>query len=178
MAKTSRRNLLAVAAGASAAVAAAAVKPKSAAAHGEQHHHVPISGPLATATVSFGSWIADAGTDRFVTPNPGSRNQHQVTPNEVTIREGGTVNFIIAGFHLIAVYDDGTQPEQINVGTATFIDDQVNRIYRGLNPTTAGLPQDRVEVLQFPRRGTYLVICAVRGHFVNDNMYGFVRVLP
>jgi hypothetical protein len=88
---------------------------------------VPISGPLATATVSFGSWIADAGTDRFVTPNPGSRNQHQVAAFQVTIKEGGTINFIIAGFHLIAVYDDRTQPEQINPGSSQFIDDPVNR---------------------------------------------------
>jgi plastocyanin len=175
MARTSRRSLLAVAAagGVSAAVAAA-LKPKSAEAQG--HNHEPLSGPLATATVSFGSWIADAGTDRFVTPNPGSRNQHQVTPFEVTIKEGGTVNFIVAGFHLIVVYDDGTQPEQVIPGTSTFIDDPVNRIYRGLNPQT--FAQDRVEAVQFPRRGTYLVICGVRSHFVNDNMYGFVRVLP
>jgi hypothetical protein len=38
-------------------------------------------------------------------------------------------------------------------------------------------PQDRIESVNFPNPGTYLVICAVRGHF-NDGMFGFVRVLP
>ncbi len=176
MPKTSRRSMLAIAGGGGVTAAlAAAFRPEPADA--QAHDHTPVSGPLATATVSFGSWIADnPGTDRFLAPPPGSRNQHTLTPNEVTVKEGGTVNFIIAGFHLIAIYDDGTQPGQINAGSAQFIDDPVNRIYRGLNPSTQ--PADRVEAVQFPRRGTYLVICAVRGHFVNDNMYGFVRVLP
>jgi hypothetical protein len=30
----------------------------------------------------------------------------------------------------------------------------------------------------FEKPGTYLVICGVRDHFVNDHMYGFVTVLP
>ena len=38
--------------------------------------------------------------------------------------------------------------------------------------------RDRVEVVHFANPGTYLVICGVRNHFVNDDMYGFVRVLP
>jgi hypothetical protein len=32
-------------------------------------------------------------------------------------------------------------------------------------------------VVQFPNRGTYLVICGVLPHFAVDGMYGFVRVV-
>ena len=41
-------------------------------------------------------------------------NIHALIPNEVKIMVGGTVNFIIAGFHLLVVYGDGTQPGDIN----------------------------------------------------------------
>ncbi|MCI0621807.1 MAG: twin-arginine translocation signal domain-containing protein, partial [Acidobacteria bacterium] len=106
------------------------------------HQHRPLSGPLASATVSFGQWSA-APLDRF--PNvsaPVVRNQHQLIPNEVTIKAGGAVNFIVAGFHNIIVYDDGTQPTDINVnstvpptaGGPPLINDTNNRIYRGLDP--------------------------------------------
>lgn len=148
------------------------------------HQHKPLSGPLASATVSFGQWSA-APLDRFPNINaPVARNQHQLIPNEVTIRAGGAVNFIIAGFHNIIVYDDGTEAAAINVnntvpptaGGPPLINDPNNRIYRGLDPSLQ--PQDRIEVVSFPNPGTYLVICGVRPHFVNDGMFGFVKVLP
>jgi len=54
----------------------------------------------------------------------------------------------------------------------------VNRIFRGLDPNVATNPQYRVEVVYFEEPGTYLVICGVVNHFVNDHMFGFVKVLP
>ena len=60
------------------------------------------------------------------------------------------------------------------MGFPRLIDDSRNRVYRGLNPF--GLPQDRVEVVHFAKRGTYLVICAFLPHFLDD-MYGWVRVV-
>ena len=171
---------------------------------GAQHNHGAISGPLATATVSFGAWRS--GINRR--PNLGAaaglpNNVHALIPNEVMIKAGGTVNFIIAGFHLVVVYDDGTQPSDINTAiTVTptnapappLIDDATNRIYRGINPTVLpflqGPPQqgpigppaqpllqDRVEVVHFPNPGRYLVICGVLPHF-NDGMVGYVKVNP
>ena len=167
-------------------------------------HHGTVSGPLATATVSFGAWAS--GINRR--PNLGAtaglpNNVHALIPHEVMIKAGGTVNFIIAGFHVVAVYDDGTQPTDINTGITVLpanapappiIDDPNNRIYRGIDATV--LPflqgpqqqgpmgpafqpvlQDRVEVVHFPDPGTFLVICAVLPHFV-DGMYGFVKVNP
>lgn len=140
-------------------------------------------GPLSNATVSFGQWRSDPPLDRFPDQSPRLHNQHQQIPFKVKIKAGGSVNFIIGGFHQIIVYDDGTQPEDINTtlivpGSSPpgLIDDPNGRIYRGLNPRL--LPQDRVEVVHFPKPGTYLVICGVLPHFVNDNMFGFVRVLP
>ena len=165
-------------------------------------------GPLANATVSFGQWQTDPPLDRFDNLSPRLRNNHEVIPNNVTIKAGGAVNLIIGGFHQPIVYDDGTQPEDINPGdpatlagitlsTGTpagvmLIDDTTNkRIYRGQDPSLQPLlqpstfpghgpvsTQDRAEALYFPKPGTYLLICGVRGHFVNDGMFGFVTVLP
>jgi hypothetical protein len=159
------------------------------------------------ATVSFGQWQTGPAEgpppvlelDRFPNLSPRLRNNHQLIPNDVTIKAGGSVNFIIGGFHHPTVYDNGTQPEDINVNTPTpptttrgpnpfptvaLIDDPTNRIYRGLDPSLQPLDlsgafgQDRVEVVWFPKPGLYLVICGIRGHFVNDGMFGFVNVLP
>jgi plastocyanin len=143
-----------------------------------QAQHQSISGPLANATVSFGQWKTDPPTDRFLPFSP-AIGGHHITPQEVTIKAGGSVNFIISGFHLVLVYGDGTQPGSINVsnlipGTPPLINDDVKRIFRGSDPRTQS--QDRVEVVHFHTPGTYLVICGVLPHF-NDGMVGFVRVL-
>ncbi|HSL22532.1 MAG TPA: hypothetical protein VK886_13440 [Vicinamibacterales bacterium] len=154
----------------------------------DSHQHDRVSGPLANATVSFGQWSAglEPSLDRF--PNlgaPAKPNGHQLIPYEVTIKAGGTVNFVIAGFHHVLVYGDGTQPGDIDVNNTIpptaqpvppLINDPTNRLYRGVDPSL--FPQDRVEVVQFPNAGTYLVICGVRPHFVTDGMYGFVKVNP
>jgi len=144
-----------------------------------------------TATVSFGLWETDPPLDRFFgDPAQGARNHHELIPNTVTINisptdvNDGGVNFIISGNHVVAVYDDGTQPEQINpdllvpgITTAGgVIDDPRNRIYRGSNQTAPTGARDRVEVVHFSKPGTYLVICAIHNHFVNDQMYGYVVV--
>lgn len=151
-----------------------------------EHEHEAIDGPLATATVSFGAWPTDPPLDRIAPPPPGPpRNVHQLIPNLVTIKAGGTVNFVIAGFHNPAVYGPGVKPEDINAtitipvpgapaGFPPLIDDATKRIYRGPNPFP--LPQDRTEVVHFPKKGLYLVICAFTPHFA-DGMFGWVRVL-
>ncbi len=156
---------------------------------GHGHGHKGVDGPLSTATMSFGAWPAnlDPPLDRFATPDaPIAPNTHQITPHVAKIKTGGSINFVIAGFHVVAVYGPGTRPEDIDA-TNTIplpgapadlppaIDDPVNRVYRGINPF--GAPQDRVEVVQFNQRGIYLVICAFLPHF-EDEMWGFVRVLP
>jgi hypothetical protein len=201
MKETTRRNLFkfVAAGGLSAAMGVASKTKTEAQSHG---HHRPISGVLAQATVSFGAWASNLNpaVDRLPVPNPGgSSNIHQLVPDDVKIQAGGVVNFIIAGFHQVVIYDNGTQPEDINANSAlpaplaALIDDPNRRIYRGLTPAAipanffapgvpateiAAPPQDRVESVLFPNPGSYLVICGVRNHFVNGNMFGYVRVLP
>jgi hypothetical protein len=170
----------------------------------------------ANATVSFGAWQTPLPPpavapeteplDRFPPSlsNDRLRNEHQLLPNKVKIKAGGAVNFIIGGFHQPIVYDDKTKPGDIGVDqtppttttgptpspAVVLIDDPINRIYRGQDPSLQPLErasslkqtpeflQDRVEVVFFPKAGKYLVICGIRGHFVNDGMFGFVKVLP
>jgi hypothetical protein len=137
-----------------------------------------------SATVSFGQWRTDLDPplDRVETPSPGNNNE--VIPDVVTIFEGGSVNFIIAGFHQPAIYDDHKTPEDINVSSPLpgngggIINDSSKRVYRGLDPNLATTPRDRVEVVHFAEPGLYLVICGVVSHLVNNQMYGYVRVLP
>lgn len=141
---------------------------------------------LANATVSFGAWHTDPPVDRFPNVSPPPGNRHQMIPSHVTITAGGTINFLISGLHQVIVYDDGTQPEDIDVTKTTattgtpadvpLIDDPANRLYRGLDPSL--YPFDREEVVSFPKAGVYLVICGVLPHFVEDGMFGFVTVLP
>jgi hypothetical protein len=96
------------------------------------------------------------------------------------------VNFVISGLHQPIIYDPGTRPGDINAGLTTpttgtpagvpLIDDPQDRIFRGVDPSL--LPRDRVESVVLSAPGTYLVICGVHPHFVDDDMFGFVRVLP
>jgi len=155
-----------------------------------------------TATVSFGLWETDPRLDRLVAdPAQGAGNHNEIIPNIATIRidqDDGGVNFIISGGHVVAVYEDGTQPEDIDPvsiepncpaiitspcspvnaagvpSAGGILSDANRRIYRG--PTFTGR-RDGVEVVHFSKPGTYLVICARKNHF-DDGMYGFVRVLP
>jgi plastocyanin len=176
--------------GSAALVSAAAGVSSTASGQGAHDHHA-IEGPLASATVSFGEWPATGSQplDRMALPTaPMAPNLHMLVPNTATIQAGGTVNFVVAGFHQIAVYAPGTTPADINptrlpptpipnAPPAVFlIDDPVNRLYRGLNPI--GESQDRVEAVHFGKAGQYLVMCLVSVHFLNDKMFGWVRVLP
>jgi hypothetical protein len=201
MEKTTRRNVLKVAGTAGVAAGLGVlIKPEALAAEDHPHGGKPLAGPLSNATVTFGSWMTDPPFDRFAPdPNDRFRNHHQLTPNEAKIEVGGSVNFIIGGFHLVLIYDDGTQPDQINIrtdliisaGFPPLINDPNKRIYRGLDPRTmpayvgasvGAFVQDRVETVQFAERGRYLVICGVLPHFFNEEtrqfeMFGFVRVV-
>jgi len=148
-----------------------------------------LSGRRADTTVSFGLWQTDPPLDRFAgNPAMGAGNHHEVIPNvsriDISQKDSGGVNFIISSNHVVAIYDDGTRPEDIDTnllvpGITTaggVIDDPDKRIYRGANETAPTGARDRVEVVHFSKPGTYLVICAIRNHFVNDRMYGFVVV--
>ena len=178
-------------------VALAAAGVAEAAQNDHQGQHRPLTGPLANATVSFGAWPMGTVTeplDRMGTPfAPIAPNVHALLPQTVTIKEGGSVNFVLAGFHQVLVYAPGTKPEDINTSVLLpipmapavvgLIDDSTNRIFRGLDPRAVNTPatpnllfQDRVEVVGFSTSGTYLVICSVNVHFA-DGMFGWVKVI-
>ena len=152
----------------------------------EHHQHDPVKGPLAAATATFGGWRTDLSLDRFPNVSLATANVHQMIPSLVTIKAGGSVAFVISGLHQILVYGPDVQLDSINAqstrpstGTPSgtpLINDPVNRVYGGLDPSTQ--PRERSEVVNFHAEGKYLVICGVQPHFVNDRMYGWVRVLP
>ena len=145
-----------------------------------------LDGPLANATISFGAWKTTPAYDRMTQPPAAPNNEHVVLPQTVKIKAGGAVNFIISGLHQVIVYDDGTQPSDIDVtnplpaigSLPPLINDPNHRLYRGPDPRLI-FPNiiDRVEVVQFANPGTYLVICGVLPHF-QAGMYGFVKVVP
>jgi plastocyanin len=165
-------------------------------------------GPLANATVSFGQWDPNdpdlsSALDRLVgDPAAGVGVNDTLIPDNVTIKAGGAVNFIISGGHVVTVYDDGTKPEDIDTTVTEpatncpttaggVINDPTDRIYRGpcfstsfgTTPATTIVRRDGVEVVTFSKPGTYLVICARKNHFINSTtgefqMFGFVKVLP
>jgi plastocyanin len=206
-----RREFLGKAGVGSAAIAALTAKSDAAVAKNQQsddeahdHGHGSddnVSGPLASATMTFGSWQTDPPLDRFPNLSDRTRNNHHMTPQEVTIKAGGTVNFIISGFHQVLVYGPDTKPEDVSLanpivrtGLPPLVNDANDRIYRGLDPASLLMPplpntttplqsiQDRVEAVQFQKAGRFLVICGVIPHFFvaatgEFVMFGYVRVL-
>jgi plastocyanin len=191
MQKTTRRHLLRAAAAGGAAAAGIGLTglPRGLAASpvpdGEHDHdhgqpELRLDSKHSSVTMTFGAWSSDPPLDRFTVAPPPNRNVHVVQPNEVDIQVGGTVNFIISGFHLVLIYDDGTEMAGVDrtkiVPGSTppgLIDDPHNRIYRGLDPRTA--PPDRVEVVHFANPGRYFVTCGVLPHF-DQGMNGYVNV--
>jgi hypothetical protein len=134
--------------------------------------------PGNIAVVSFGVGLNTA------TPN--NPPNHHILPDVIRIKAGGVVNFMVAGLHQIIVYAPDKVLDDINLGNPGFmINDLANTYYVGIVP--AGGPQalpvttdpsnarNRVESVAFLAPGTYLVICNVRGHFMDD-MYAWVVV--
>ena len=120
--------------------------------------------------------------------NPLAAVNHVVLPNKIKVKQGGVVHFLVAGFHQVVVYHPGTKHDDIVVpppGT-TFINfDPDNQFYPGINPaggplntpgtTNPSNAMNRVESVAFTEPGTYLVICNIRGHFL-DGMFAVVKV--
>ena len=155
-------------------------------AAGQHDHGDNVDGPLANVNVSFGQWNTSPALDRFPSNSPITGNVHKLIPFEAKIKAGGTVNFIIGGFHLVTVYGPGTEFDDISTAVLTpipgapagfppVVDDPKDRIYRGLSPLT--LPQDRIEAVNIAKPGRYLAVCTFLPHFL-DRMFGFITVLP
>ena len=144
------------------------------------HDHDEGGDARASVTVSFGAGLNTA--------QAGNAANHHVLPRVIKVRKGGVVNFIVAGFHQVMVYFPGVGPDNIALPPATslFINDNSNLYYRGIAPAGGPPPgtpvtgnpsnaSNRAESVSFAQAGDYLVICNVRGHFV-DGMYAVVKV--
>lgn len=155
----------------------AGVTPSHASAQHALKHLPP---GLAHATVVFGQW--NTPMDRFDGTFTPANVGHHVSPHEVTIAAGGSVAFLIGGFHLVLVYDDGVVHGDVNTGDVIpgvpnvfppLIKDLNNILYRGLDPRENGV--DRIEVVHFENPGRYLMACGVLPHF--HEMYGYIKVV-
>jgi hypothetical protein len=112
---------------------------------------------------------------------------HAILPDNIKVDKDGVVHFLVAGFHQIVVYNPGKKLDDVVVPAAgRFVDDTNDRFYTGIIPATMNPPilpvttdpsnaQNRVESISFADPGTYLVICNIRGHFL-DGMFAFVKV--
>lgn len=190
MKESDRRKFLKATGGALLAAGSVGVMSSSGQHHKKAASRITgVGDPLGSATVSFGGWMTTPVLDRFKAIPPPSANHHELLPNVATIRAGGYVNYIISGLHVVAVYDDGTKPGDINTAVLVpgprfgppVIDDSNRRIYRGIDPVISSGPPpvlnlDRVEVVHFDKPGRYLVICAFLPHF-QEGMYGYVEVV-
>jgi hypothetical protein len=146
----------------------------------------------ASVTVSFGAGLNTAG----MPPNPA--NNH-ILPKTIEVRAGGVVNFVVAGFHQIFVYNPGVTPFEVlgaapafppnlfvNYGLPLPADPAARLLfYVGINPggntatpdppPTLSNAANRVESILFPEPGKYLVICNVNPHF-REGMWAWVKV--
>ena len=141
----------------------------------------PLAQPdqMLTVPVSFGRGLNTA--------QPGNAVNHAILPDEIRVKEGGVVHFLVAGFHQVVVYNPGKTPEDVIIpgGNPQFINDATNRFYQGIAPVVPPTPTtanptnviNRLESVTLGDPGTYLVICNVRQHF-EDGMFAFVKVLP
>jgi plastocyanin len=140
---------------------------------------VVAAGPDGSATVRFGN--PDAGSP-YQPPaffhDSSSNATDNLIPRTSVISAGGNVTFTVAGFHQVAVYRAGTQPEDITVPAFPpnlFINDPTNRLALG---PAAGTSQGAwtPPAGTFSTPGRYLILCNVTPHFAVDNMYGWVIV--
>ena len=140
---------------------------------------------------------AQGATVQFGQPNVGTvyppafehdRSAHakdNLVPRNVVIDRGQTVTFNTFGVHEVAIYEDGTDPDDIDTskliampagcptGNAPLLmNDTNNRIALYAQPCGPGLRQ---VVHRFTEPGKYLVICAFLPHF-QVQMYGWVTV--
>jgi len=142
------------------------------------------STPLS-ATVRFGN---DSVGSPFPPPSGHDQSGHgrdNLIPRTVVIDAGGTVTFEIGGpVHQVAIYKDGTRPEEVSLaglapkagcGPAPYIPgtNDPNFIKVLGQPPCAGGPTTVSQKFDTP--GRYLVICSFLPHF-QVGMYGWVEV--
>ena len=158
-----------------------------------------VQGPPGQTGLSIANviWIGDPGFRGL-----GDRRNRNFLPNTVQIQAGDTLRVVAAGFHQVAVYKvaAGTTREQVTADPNTYVNTEIigplnkgdigdtnNRIALGPSPRSA----DRAVInrddalgmdLTINEPGRYLLICAIRSHFLekdpaaNGGMFGFIDV--
>lgn len=128
-----------------------------------------MGAPDTDAVMVFGN--PQAGTN--YPPGKHDESYHgkdRIIAQTVVIDVGQKVTFKLNPGHRVGIYKDGVRPEDIKVGNpGPFVTDPTNRLALQFQPA----PQI---FWQFKAPGRYLVICAIKSHFVNANMYGWVIV--
>jgi hypothetical protein len=146
-------------------------------------------------TVAFGAGLNTA--------QPGNKPNHHIIPQEFTVRitraknlagaevvVPATVNFIVSGFHWPWVYQPGVTVAEVNAhvpAAGLFVNYDVSVFAKGVFPGTPPTFADRGAVaisgdmnrtdsFGFSTPGKYLVICNVRGHFL-DGMFAWINVV-
>jgi plastocyanin len=130
-----------------------------------------------TADVEF-------GTDEEKNPHKSEHAADKIRPHTVVIAAGGSVTYEIYPEHQPAVYQAGTDPDDIDTS-------QIEPVpgFPGLfritdaNGRIALAPDQSDEEKEwttppgtFDQPGKYLVICTTLPHFVENNMYSYVIV--
>ena len=142
-------------------------------------------------------WMGDPGFREG-----GDLRNYNFLPNTVQVQAGETLRIVNAGFHQAAVHKvaDGTTREQVTADPNLYVNTDVsgplsendigdtnNRIVLGPSPRS----NDRAVVnrddalgmdLTIKEPGRYLLICAIRSHFLDQDpatkggMFGFIDV--
>ena len=139
---------------------------------------VAVATPPATATVRFGRPETGSPFPPAADHDHSSHARDNLVPRTVVIARGGSVTYQVRGFHQVAIYRPDTQPEDISVPASGLINDPDGRV--ALGPPPPPPPNRALDWTTppgtFAEPGRYLVICAVRAHFLEDEMYGTVIV--
>lgn len=139
----------------------------------------------ASAVVNFGDHEAGSPFPPAV-HDESFHAKDKIVPKSVVIERGGEVRFEIGALHQVAIYEPGTEPGDIDA-TETVSD-----------PVFSGTPLERIVYDEgrvalspgpstghatwiappgtFDETGTYLMICTTDLHFLESNMYGWIRV--
>jgi len=135
----------------------------------------------AAGTTAVGTTAAPApgAVMRFGNPDVGSPfpNSHdgswhandKINPGAVVIKSGEIVTFNIAFGHRLAVYNNGTQPKDIQPNPGPLLLYPKGRLFLQPSPT----PQIK---LKFVKPGKYLVLCAISKHFFEGRQWAWLIV--
>jgi plastocyanin len=140
-------------------------------------------GPAMTATVRFGDPRAGSPFPPQVEHDASSHAADKIVPRNVVIPVGGMVVFEVAPFHVVAIYDAGTTPDDIDVSQTVDVPGPFPPGFLIVDPTNRIAFQGADELFApstfsytFTAPGRYLVICAITPHFTAADMYAWVTV--